>query len=953
MRLPGVSRSGLLVALTTLSCGAAWWSGTSGSWPEGLSRRALFESYRRSMHHCSTSSTGCDPPTAEQKHTWTESLLHESVAHLRVLQNVLRSSFVTLTMTASLVAAGISLDLPRRKVAVLCVTLILASGAATAVADFLTEQADYEFRLREQETEAREVRESPEEEQIEMSSLYQRRGISLEDAEMVTKILSKYPDYWVGHMMAEELQLLAPEPSSSARDSEGSEVDTSSTTRRTLLERCLVTALLHCLLGLLPLCALLAEPAEVGSSRKTVDCSKELRPNQNDNANNDIGVLKRTPAVAISSSSGTRNLALAKNTSTAARGRLAGKDAGGMTSPAGSIVRSGHRSHGDGAHAPAEASSQANINPLPAIKAPVGGESNPSPASPMPVCVLLLVCVPGFVLVGVSLAQVLGVDGQTDFVIAVASAGLGIALFCMVFGKLASVGTTALAKTTTTGLSSLYRIPTFVLATLLTVSAFLLYYWADEFLLERSDAQQGDHAADLAAATRSTSTGASAILNAGRTTSYFAVFVSSIACCLCTGLGCIPFFFFPESVSSGKIAVANLMAAGIMVAVSFELLQESHEIFSDATENMGITRRIAASVLASDLLPLITELDLFPLSWSSTLSSHEAASASATASSSVPPARDRIASSFGADALTAFGTDAVSYADVLVGFAIGIFFICNLEHVVSTDQSPAELLRSFVSSPVTSPPQAEPAAVIDTTNKTATSTALPGTNNNKTVGGTKITSSRGPTSRTDPILSSRVGPGIKTVPATATPVPSAEVDASARKLANKRRLFLFLAMFFHSFAEGVAIGVSFAGTEPALGYFIVLALALHNIPEGLVIGLTLCTATSSSTSSTRTSENVAEATSSTPGEAMFFAILSSFPQPVMAVFSLAAVHVARVLLPYGLAFAAGAMVYVSYEELWKEARAVLSLPASLACLCSSFAGMLLLQQTWLSPSLFR
>jgi zinc transporter ZupT len=57
--------------------------------------------------------------------------------------------------------------------------------------------------------------------------------------------------------------------------------------------------------------------------------------------------------------------------------------------------------------------------------------------------------------------------------------------------------------------------------------------------------------------------------------------------------------------------------------------------------------------------------------------------------------------------------------------------------------------------------------------------------------------------------------------------------------ANATKALLILGvMTAHSFAEGIGVGVSFAGTE-GLGVFITTAIAFHNVPEGLAIALIL------------------------------------------------------------------------------------------------------------------
>ena len=109
-------------------------------------------------------------------------------------------------------------------------------------------------------------------------------------------------------------------------------------------------------------------------------------------------------------------------------------------------------------------------------------------------------------------------------------------------------------------------------------------------------------------------------------------------------------------------------------------------------------------------------------------------------------------------------------------------------------------------------------------------------------------------------------------------------------------------MFLHSFAEGVGIGVAFGGDQSnKLGKFISLSLAIHNVPEGLAVGATL-----------------------TPRGVGFFstvalAVLSSIPQPIVAVFVYCFMSAAAPLLPLGFGFAAGAMIYVAICELIPEA----------------------------------
>jgi ZIP family zinc transporter len=115
-----------------------------------------------------------------------------------------------------------------------------------------------------------------------------------------------------------------------------------------------------------------------------------------------------------------------------------------------------------------------------------------------------------------------------------------------------------------------------------------------------------------------------------------------------------------------------------------------------------------------------------------------------------------------------------------------------------------------------------------------------------------------------------------------------------------KALLIVAIMTLHSFAEGVGVGVSF-GVNQSLGILIGLAIAVHNIPEGLAISLVL----------------VPRGTS--PRNAAAWSIFSSLPQPLMAVPAFFLVETFAGLLPVGLGFAAGAMIWLVLADLLPEA----------------------------------
>jgi zinc transporter ZupT len=116
----------------------------------------------------------------------------------------------------------------------------------------------------------------------------------------------------------------------------------------------------------------------------------------------------------------------------------------------------------------------------------------------------------------------------------------------------------------------------------------------------------------------------------------------------------------------------------------------------------------------------------------------------------------------------------------------------------------------------------------------------------------------------------------------------------------RKALLIVGVMTVHSVAEGIGVGVSFADTQ-SLGLATALAIAVHNIPEGLAISLVLVPR----------GVRVLHAAG--------WSIVSSMPQPLLAVPAFAFVAAFSGLLPVGLGFAAGAMLWMVAAELIPDA----------------------------------
>lgn len=140
----------------------------------------------------------------------------------------------------------------------------------------------------------------------------------------------------------------------------------------------------------------------------------------------------------------------------------------------------------------------------------------------------------------------------------------------------------------------------------------------------------------------------------------------------------------------------------------------------------------------------------------------------------------------------------------------------------------------------------------------------------------------------------------------------------------KRAILIIAVMTAHSTAEGVGVGAAFGGGD-ALGVAITVAIAIHNIPEGVAISLVMVPRGSSVRS------------------AALWSIFTSLPQPLLAVPAFLFVEEFRTVLPVGLGFAAGAMIWMVAHELLPETVRHLPPLRAAAFTVSAFVPMLAFQ----------
>lgn len=118
---------------------------------------------------------------------------------------------------------------------------------------------------------------------------------------------------------------------------------------------------------------------------------------------------------------------------------------------------------------------------------------------------------------------------------------------------------------------------------------------------------------------------------------------------------------------------------------------------------------------------------------------------------------------------------------------------------------------------------------------------------------------------------------------------------------SMRKIWLFvIAITIHNFPEGMAVGVSFGVEDWRNGVILAIAIGLQNIPEGLAVALPLA------------------GMGYDRRKAVWVATFTGLVEPIGGVLGVTAVTVFKPLLPMGMGFAAGAMLFVICDGIIPE-----------------------------------
>lgn len=119
------------------------------------------------------------------------------------------------------------------------------------------------------------------------------------------------------------------------------------------------------------------------------------------------------------------------------------------------------------------------------------------------------------------------------------------------------------------------------------------------------------------------------------------------------------------------------------------------------------------------------------------------------------------------------------------------------------------------------------------------------------------------------------------------------------RVALSRHTLFVLAISLHNVPEGMSVGIAY-GAASDTGFAVALGMALQNIPEGFAVAAAM------------------QADGASVGKSVWVSLATGLIEPLGGVIGALAVSLSAAFLPWGLAFAAGAMLYVISGEIIPE-----------------------------------
>lgn len=131
-------------------------------------------------------------------------------------------------------------------------------------------------------------------------------------------------------------------------------------------------------------------------------------------------------------------------------------------------------------------------------------------------------------------------------------------------------------------------------------------------------------------------------------------------------------------------------------------------------------------------------------------------------------------------------------------------------------------------------------------------------------------------------------------------IPHIDVEENVRINMDTKAFLVLASLFFHNIPEGLSTGLSYSSQNEQLGPIVAIAIGSQNAPEGLIIALFLL------------NSNVSKA------KTILFVFLTGLVEMISAIVGYFGASLVASIIPYGLAFAAGAMLFIVYKELIPE-----------------------------------